>query len=85
MNKRRAFAITVATPAFLLAYHAVPAMASTAGPSCHGAKVESHLPIGPPQIPNGARSEQCRDGARQPGTQQVSWRMELRHQARRKT
>src|SRR5690349_17383930 len=52
-------------------------------PGHHGEGIESDLPIGPSPIPNGARSEQCRDGPRQPGTQQISWRMELRHQTQR--
>src|SRR5206468_11150090 len=54
-------------------------------PDHHGEGIESHLQTGPPQIPNGTRSEQGRDGARQPGTQHISWRMELRHQTKRQS
>ena len=48
MNKRRVFALSVATPAFVLAFNAAPAMGAPAAASCDGARatmvVTSHSP-----------------------------------------
>src|SRR5437016_4955679 len=46
----------------------------------HGERIESHLQIGSTQIPDRTRDKQSANGAPQPGTQQVSRRVELRHQ-----
>ena len=39
----------------------------------YGERIESHLQIGSPQIPDRTRGKQCANGAPQPGTKQVSW------------